>query len=177
MNLLAQDPLVETYPDFRLLQRFVLGVLYFATRGGNWGNDSGWVTQTNECQWFQRSDIVEFAACVNRRIVALSLKDNGLAGPVPLELELLPNLVLLEFSNNGLTGTIPGRLSNLSNLQGLILFDNFLSGTIPDGIGRLTELRGLDLDFNQLDGELPNALGLLTNLESLFVSGNVSFSA
>ncbi|EEC45416.1 predicted protein, partial [Phaeodactylum tricornutum CCAP 1055/1] len=43
------DPDLCTYPT--LEQRYGLSTLYFATNGGIWTNNSGWLGPTPECEW------------------------------------------------------------------------------------------------------------------------------
>ena len=43
------DPCTE---EDRLIQRYILTVLYFATDGDDWENNDGWLIDANECNWF-----------------------------------------------------------------------------------------------------------------------------
>lgn len=129
------------------------------------------------------------------RVIAVRLKDRGLSGRVPTELEGLSNLEDLDLALNRLTGNIP-RLDNLSNLeflglssnrlsgeiypvvdslgqlQVLYLHDNKLSGPIPPELGDLVNLGALGLDQNRLTGEIPPELGRLEILEKMGLSHN-----
>jgi Leucine-rich repeat (LRR) protein len=172
IEVLDQDPQLEDYPAFQVLQRYVLGVFYFSTGGERWDNDNGWVSASNECNWFSASDEVGDPCSQDGRYVSLSLVENGLEGEIPQELELLTALNIIDLDFNALSGTIP-TLANLVNLQGLYLFDNFLSGEIPTSLGALTSLTTLDLDANALEGTLPTTLGSLRFLEIFLVSNNL----
>ena len=61
----------------------------------------------------------------------LSLRSNGLTGPIPVELGNLANLTDLRLGYNGLTGPIPVELGNLANLTWLDLANSGLTGPIP----------------------------------------------
>lgn len=36
-----------------ILQKYALATMFFATQGNNWINNSGWLVEPNECDWFQ----------------------------------------------------------------------------------------------------------------------------
>lgn len=74
-------------PDYRILQRWVLGVLFYALGGDSWSRDDDWLTSTNECFWFTTSND---EICDERgRITIIELRDNSLEGTLPGELSLL----------------------------------------------------------------------------------------
>jgi hypothetical protein len=85
---------LDSYSDKRKIQRFALGVLYYSTNGTNWSNNTGWLTNENECDWYHASS---FSFCDdNGTIVDLDLYDdsgNNLVGTIPMELALLSDSV------------------------------------------------------------------------------------
>lgn len=77
-----------------------LVAIYQATNGPEWVNQTGWLVDTNVCQWYGVS-------CNAGTIVALDLYGNNLAGPLPLEIGGFPDLRTLTINDNALTGPIP----------------------------------------------------------------------
>ncbi len=124
------------------------------------------------------------------RVTQLLLRNRGLRGTIPAQLESLTGLKKLdlgtalevcvgdvcrdveEHERNRLTGTIPATLGNLASLESLAMGRNELSGPIPAELGNLSGLTLLALGGNQLTGTVPTWLGDLNNLEWLFLWGN-----
>eukprot|EP00980_Cylindrotheca_fusiformis_P014029 scaffold3670_cov124-Cylindrotheca_fusiformis.AAC.5 len=76
------------YNDAVFLQRYALATIYFATDGNNWNSNEGWLTTSNECDWFFSS--TNRSPCdSNGRIVELNLENNGLQGSIPNEIDIL----------------------------------------------------------------------------------------
>ena len=140
--------------------------LYNATGGANWTNRSGWLTDAPMGEW----DGV--TTDESGRVVRLLLRENNLAGRIPVDVGNLTALTRLDFQGNELTGNIPSTLGNLSNLDWLELDHNQLTGQIPAQLRNLTNLRLMDLDNNRLDGPIPSWLGSMTGLEWLSIGSN-----
>jgi hypothetical protein len=125
--------------DSRLIQRYVLVVLYFATNGDQWLDRDNWLDPSqHECQW--GSTITCKTDPSNHQIVIdLDLSTHNLKGELPPEIgylvqigkpyrfaktETLSILFLLLFftvedfimSSNSLNGTLPASLFNLRKL-------------------------------------------------------------
>ena len=166
----------ETPPQ--ISDRAVLVILYNATDGPNWKNNTNWLTDAPLGDWYGVE--VDDAG----RVVRLHLggrwdnearewTTNNLRGPIPAEFGKLSRLTYLNLGFNLLTGTIPAEIANLANLEYLSLHQNNLVGEIPPEIGNLTQLRTLLLGTsnfeatNQLTGSIPSELGNLTNLRTL----------
>ena len=105
--------------------RAALAALYNATNGGNWQDDTNWLSNRPLGEWEGVSTDAD------GRVTELSLWDNRLRGSIPSELGNLANLELLGLWDNQLSGSIPSELGNLDNLQGLSLRDNQFSGCVP----------------------------------------------
>ena len=128
------------------------------------------------------------------RVTHLDLEEDGLAGPLPSDMQqrsALKNLILAE---NQLSGPIPAELGQLGALEALALgfnqlsgvswaswglcsascFLNFneLSGEIPAELGQLGALTHLNLNPNQLSGSIPAELGQMETLTGLYLSAN-----
>ena len=92
--------------------RAALVVLYNATGGANWTNNTNWLSGEPLSEWHGVSTDGQ------GRIEGLRLSANGLNGMIGAELGVLTRLTALDLSgNNGLTGTIPPELANLTQLQ------------------------------------------------------------
>ena len=120
----------------------VLVSLYNATNGSNWTHSDGWLNSPNLNDWF--------GVTVNAegRVTRVSLSNNGLSGPLPLELGYLDQLTELHLNVND------------------------LSGSIPESFGNLTLLRSLNLSHNRkLQGSLPIEMISLSNLHTLMLEG------
>ncbi|KAK9065063.1 hypothetical protein SSX86_016446 [Deinandra increscens subsp. villosa] len=128
------------------------------------------------------------------RVISLALRDFGLAGSIPSDLQFceslqildlsgnnltgpiptgicswLPYLVTLDLSNNEFTGEIPATLGNCSFLNTIILSGNRLSGSIPVQISNLGRLTKFSVTNNDLSGSIPSSL---SNFDSSDFNGN-----
>ena len=146
--------------------REVLELLYDATGGASWTDNSNWKTAAPLAEWSGVSSDRE------GRVTWLSLSRNGLRGPLPGALGNLSSVEGLDLGGNGLVGPIPTSLGRLSNLRSLWLGWNELTGQIPEGLGNLTNLESLDLGSNGLTGPVPSSLSRLSNLRSLRLAWN-----
>ena len=92
--------------------RAALGVLYTATGGPNWTDNTNW-RRFNEplSEWHGVSTDEQ------GRVEELWLSANGLNGTIGAELGVLTRLTGLYLNDNELTGTIPPELENLTQLQ------------------------------------------------------------
>ena len=160
-----------------LSDRAVLEVLYDATGGPDWIDNTNWKTSAPLGEWFG------VTTDTAGRVTWLELPGNGLAGPIPAALGELALLWNLDFGSrwdsaaqqsveNTLTGPIPAELGRLANLAWLGLGGNALNGPVPSWLGRLENLRSLSLSQNELTGPIPAELGNLANLDWLSLSGN-----
>ena len=119
--------------------RAALVVLYNATGGANWKNNTNWLSDKPIGQWY-------------------GVFTNGEGRVTHLVLDL-----------NGLTGSIPSEIANLSALEVLTLGHNQLTGSIPPALGNLSKLTILYLHYNTgLRGPLPATLEKLTSLRNFF---------
>jgi hypothetical protein len=115
LEWVASDPAVANilYSDSKIVQRWVLAVLFFVTNVDSWYQSDDWLSFTDECTWFSKA---AGSICDNNGLLmTLDLKDNGLEGTLPLQISLLPSLRTLNLQNNRLEGIIPQELSLLSN--------------------------------------------------------------
>ena len=158
--------------DTRPSDHTALVALYNATNGGNWGNNTNWLSNQPLGEW--HGVTTDSAG----RVTKLDLKCNNLTGSLPAAVGSLASLASLNLIGNcsptvnRLTGEIPAELGRLSNLRRLVLDGNRLSGPIPPELGRLSNLTHLTMHTNRLSGPIPPELGRLSNLTHLSLSGN-----
>jgi len=181
------------------VQRYVLGVLFYSTNGEEWFSSSGWMSSSDECDWFATSNsghmcdelghVVEIdlrsnnlkgvlpaeLSLLSQYITRIRVNGNSLQGPIPPFIGQMTNLQRFHAHWNSLSGTIPANLAMLKNLLSLRLGKNRLSGTIPNQLSDLQYLEALDLGSNDLAGTVPSMLGALSDLAELDLSSNNLF--
>jgi len=149
--------------DDRIVQRFALALLYYATNGPtSWtsGNRNAWLLSSTECDWgevnlFNLPDV----KCNGDVVVWLKLWIDGLSGTIPREIGLLSSLTLLSLTANNLEGTIPKEIGTLTLMRELWLKHNAnLSGRVPTELANLSNLEKLGLDETRLTGSIPSNL-------------------
>ncbi|CAB9501566.1 Leucine Rich Repeat [Seminavis robusta] len=115
---------IQSYPNWRLTQLFVLATFFFSTRGDSWVNHHGWLDwDVHECSWEQRSLTPDYMRCDDSgHIRGLSFVGNKLDGTIPPELSLLSaDLEVLELPGNmELKGQIPTEIGLLTKLTELV---------------------------------------------------------
>ncbi|KAM0912240.1 hypothetical protein ACQ4PT_012937 [Festuca glaucescens] len=117
------------------------------------------------CQWHGVSCSKRHA---QRRVVALDLEGEGLAGQLPPCISNLTSLARIHLANNRLTGGVPPELGLLAGPRYLDLSHNALGGKIPANLSSCSGLevhkqgvalgRSVDLskfrDYDELKAEL-----------------------
>ena len=91
--------------------RAALRVLYTATGGVNWRNNTNWLSNERLSEWHGVSTDAQ------GRVEELRLSGNGLNGMIGAELGVLTHLTGLYLDGNTLSGEIPPELENLAQLQ------------------------------------------------------------
>jgi Leucine-rich repeat (LRR) protein len=165
LKWLANNAELESYENFKRLQRFALATFYYATGGENWMDNDGWLSDNAECTWGT-------LACLTGRYWAIIVDNNNLVGTLPNELTMLTNLEFLYLFSNALSGQIPSTLGLLTKLQELILLNNIITGIIPSQLGACTKLTELRLEANLLTGPVPTTFGLFSQLADLRLYNN-----
>jgi Leucine-rich repeat (LRR) protein len=168
--------------EWRILQRFSLMVVYFATGGEDeWFAYQGWRDfEDDECNWFGISGCEEIEDAGGAKYVTeILLTANNVVGKLPEEICLLKNLESIKINRNLLTGNIPECLSKLQKLKLLDLRYNQLDGTLPSGFFLSPVLEVLILSGNQLTGSIDigfiadrNQIQALRSLRSLRLENN-----
>jgi hypothetical protein len=160
----------------RLVQRYALVLLYFATQGDTWllsptsSSSSSFLNPAvSECNWTgvtcgeNAAPSVRYSDSAEQqkdKVFRLYFQSMNLTGTLPDELgRCIPRLIELDLFNNSLSGTIPSSWFDLETewyetLYWLDLSQNQLSGTIPSTVWTLQNLHFIFLNQNQLTGPL-----------------------
>ena len=139
------DPYLADYQDWRIVQRFALATLYYATAG-----DTHWVKKTD---WLSY-DVPEY-----NWYYATLFEDNTIFDDIPTRFsDKLVNSFMMNEQGEG--------------LGHVWLYANGLRGTLPPEFFLLTSLRTIDLASNRLQGQLPTHIGDLRYLEMMALFNN-----
>jgi hypothetical protein len=170
-------------------QRFVMAVIYYATKGGSrWEFSDHWLTASkHECFWYgvkcnlMRQVVeldlgyIEVDGLIPREIGLLKelrdvdLHGNELQGVIPHKIMVgNSKLEYLRLQMNGLFGAIHKEIRNMKRLKELYLYGNYLAGTIPKELASLKHLEIVDLYANQLTGTIPSELGKMAQLSEFW---------
>ena len=162
---LAGDLPNGNHTEERLLQRYALGTLFFATNGMKWLNDDKWLASSDELGWY---GIIPGIDANKDTILTIELSGNRLQGSIPPEIfEFLPTMQYLHLSSNELTGPIPKEIGMLQHIKVVELAYNQLT-SIPTEMGQLHTIEGLLLEGNDFGGQLmPSEVCELAHSESL----------
>ncbi|CAB9507761.1 Leucine Rich Repeat [Seminavis robusta] len=186
--------LLANLTDERLIQRFSLATLFYATNGDLWMIRSRWMSPTvHECDWWSHAEVLgatpQPICNKNEAYIALLLSKNLLKGTLPPEIALLSSLEEIRFESDAfrpnedkrnlyLSGPLPSELGLLSNLRILDVSKNALSSTIPSELfDKANSLVSIHLLENYLTGSIPSELALSTGLERLFLYDNALTSS
>ena len=172
----------------RLVQRYALASLYYATNGvaneftdeifgfGNpprpWIDESGWLVNDDECSWYK------ITCNEDGQVTKIELHQNRLTGQLPPEVALLQaSLEAIDLYQNLIHNEGPAQndwLGELTNLRHLYFGRTYFSNDgIPTMIGRLTNLEEFDCSYTLYHGPLRGeSFAGLSNLEYLHIGGN-----
>jgi hypothetical protein len=170
------DPAELNFEDTdldKLLQRYVLTVIYYATDGENWEYQYNFLSGDDVCQWNMALDSnIWGASCFNHISVNnLYLEDNHLKGTIPIDIGFIPKLEYLGLKGNSLSGSLPTTLGLLTNL---IKMDIRKYGICYDlesrRLQKITVLICYILplvDSNSITGRIPHQIAGMAALEHI----------
>jgi Leucine-rich repeat (LRR) protein len=185
-------------PAYRVVQRFVMSTLYFATNGTEWETDERWVEAgVHECEWIGVTcELISIPAftllealdnpdempldngsvdmTLERMVTEINLPENNLGGELPMEIIGLPFLKVLGMWSNSIGGELPLQLGNLTHLTSIHLDDNEFVGSIPDFFDSFPDLEAVTLDINGFTGQIPPTIcsAASASLEMITLSEN-----
>jgi hypothetical protein len=167
---LEDNPNLGTYSDQQILRRYALAVLFYSTGGDTWDKNDGWLSNLNECDWYQSGAL---DVCKDGALKELNLTNNALQGTIPPEISLLSDsLDWLHLSSNYLDGPLPSEIALMTNLDVLRLWENELTGSIPSEFWLMSNLLEMNLNSNLLSGSIPSEIYELTVLQYLRIADN-----
>ncbi|KAL7527300.1 hypothetical protein ACHAXR_005110 [Thalassiosira sp. AJA248-18] len=111
----------------KIIQRYTLAVLYFATNGEAWTNTLFFLSNYDECNWHRKSHTGYFTGaghCEGGYITALALWGNNLKGALPPEIGSLTSLRTLSVFDNKINLPPPESITKLTNLSRLYIQRN-----------------------------------------------------
>merc|ERR1712087_650138 len=121
--------------NIKIIQRYALACLYFASHGESWKNNYSFLSGKNECEWneIDNKGLMNGAGGCEpdgHTIKIISLWNNNLLGHIPREVSLLTNLRVLSVYDNQLKGPLAATLGKLTSLKTLYIHGNFITGSI-----------------------------------------------
>ena len=132
-----------------LTDREILEIFYEATGGGDWTDNTNWLSDEELSEWFG-------VDTRGGRVDYLYLRNNNLVGTIPPELGGLEELFILFLSENSLSGPIPAALSKFKRLRDLFVNHNpEISGRLPPELGYAGGLQYLGINVTNLSGPVP----------------------
>ena len=152
-----------------------------ALGGGRWKNESSGQSETdtlfkNPGEWGGEGDHSQWHGVVTPgsigHILELSLRNNKLAGHLPLLLGEFRHLVKLDLSFNELEDKLPSTIGQCTCLESVDLRRNVMNGSVPPALGKCTRLLQLHLSSNSFSGPLPFELWSCTAMTHLTADEN-----
>ena len=172
--LIEDNPNLLAYPESQVISRYVLATLYYAMNGENWTVQTGWLTDSPECEWYSSFGT---SCTADGVFTGLGLDNNKVKGTFPYDINLLTSLTALSIANPSATSdSIGGRfpdLSSLGRLTSVSLMNNQITGVIPASfVSSATTLTTLILAGNELSGVIPTEIASLARLRTLDLGDN-----
>ena len=98
----------------RIVQRYAMATIYYATNGESWTRKEGWRDpETNECDWASDSESGSGCTFFRKQILILQFKQNNLVGALPPEVALLSDLRRLDIVGEPEGGCLNGRIPSV----------------------------------------------------------------
>ncbi|MDW7692598.1 MBG domain-containing protein [Flammeovirgaceae bacterium SG7u.111] len=148
------------------LDSLVLVELYKRTDGGNWEDNSSWLSSEALSNWYG------IETNEDGRVRKIDLSENELNGKLPNTLKFLGKLDSFAVFNNELYGELPDSLDKWKSLSYFSIANNKVEGELPAYFGEIDSLRTLSLSNNELSGTIPPLLGNAINLKKLYIANN-----
>ncbi|KAI2514299.1 hypothetical protein MHU86_192 [Fragilaria crotonensis] len=179
--------------DRRLIQRYALACIYFATNAVShaytdlefgfgwvdpWDNSTGWLSPASACEWYGITCGAASSESSNEMyVVELRLNENHLTGYFPREVTLLTHLKLMDLYDNWLWNKGDegnAWLGDMVSLEYLYYGSTYFEyDGIPTQISQLVNLKEYDCSYTLYRGPLLGEPFVgLDSLEYLSLGGN-----
>lgn len=172
LHWMAYEDILRRQPDTdyhtkKIIQRYALSVIYFATAGELWRDSALFLSNLDECSWNIKREPKYFLGagdCEEGFVTRLDLWGNQLTVSGVL-LVIICNALLSSTRSFGLTeqtlslsislqGALPPEIGSLNSLKSISVFDNNMRGPPPKSIVHLKKLEKLFLQKNDFQGDL-----------------------
>jgi hypothetical protein len=80
LDWLLNEPNFREYYFNHQVQRFAMAVLSYSTQGTSWNKTKGWLTNNDECSWYQKRQEISY---LNGMLHVISLGSNNMNGILP----------------------------------------------------------------------------------------------
>eukprot|EP00985_Skeletonema_marinoi_P011127 scaffold5267_cov135-Skeletonema_marinoi.AAC.13 len=138
LHWMAYEDILRRQPDTdfqikKIIQRYALTVIYFATAGELWRDSALFLSNLDECSWNMKREPKYFlgaGACEEGFVTRLDLWGNHLTGALPPEIGLLNSLTSISVFDNNMRGPPPKSMVHLKKLQKLYLQKNEFQGDV-----------------------------------------------
>eukprot|EP00249_Psilotum_nudum_P003680 c17139_g1_i1 orf=590-2572(-) len=126
-----------------------------------------WNTSASPCSW-----VGVGCSPSKDRVWSLRLPATGLYGQIaPRSIGLLSELRFLSLRSNGLSGPVPADLADCAQLRAIYLQGNLFSGPLPS-FKPSRHFSRINLSFNTFNGSIPASFNGLTRLGTLYLQNN-----
>lgn len=151
--------------DSKLIQRYILSVIYLTSDGPNWEAHLGFMGGKDECDW-------EAVDCNENNLVNyIYLGFNKCRGTLASETMSLVHLEFLDITRNYFTGTFPTGLSRLP-MKYFDIFENKFSGSLPADVFQIDGLEYFSVGRNTFTGTIHDSRKDITQVTELWLQDN-----
>lgn len=88
LNWLAGNANLTSYSDEKKIQRFAVATIYYSLNGSNWTDNTGWLSDSDECTWYIENDDGPYCT-IEGGVREFDFFHNNLYGSIPPEVGLL----------------------------------------------------------------------------------------
>lgn len=162
------------------MQRYILAVIYFATKPQNWSMHLNFLSSQSECDWHNdfyhpqmQNSSVGTGCDKNDNIISLLFHHNNLDGSIMGEISGLQSLESLVFYREPkIVGTLFSTIGYLTELRYVVLGDLSIEGSIPPELFNATKIEELIIMQSKITHEIPSTINQLQGLQYLTLSSN-----
>lgn len=173
---MLKDPMLESYPKERQLQRFSMVSFHLSTGGpDSWIHKDHWLDyEVSECLWYTSHPTATTTCDEQDQLLILDLHSNNLTGPMTGLGNFYPKLRELNLGYNNLHGALPPMTSGMSDLEVFIMSQNNLEGPLAGDAGFTAfNIRIIQMDGNKFGGYINPVFQFTSELQVLNLTDNL----